>query len=45
VIRTRVCTGPVPTLVRITRDGRLYNRVEIGPVRTVPLVEGLARRL
>jgi protein-L-isoaspartate(D-aspartate) O-methyltransferase len=37
--------GPVQTLVRIVRDGRLFNRTEVGPARFVPLVEGLARRL
>lgn len=37
--------GPVQTLVKIVRDGRLFHRTEIGPVRFVPLVEGVAARL
>lgn len=33
------------SLVRVVRDGRLFHRTEIGTVRFVPLVEGLAARL
>lgn len=33
------------TLVRVVRDGRLFHRTEIGEVRFIPLVEGLASRL
>lgn len=40
-----VGTGAEQTLVRVVRDGRLFHRTEIGPVRFVPLVEGLAARL
>jgi protein-L-isoaspartate(D-aspartate) O-methyltransferase len=45
VLLAPVGTGPSQTLVRIVRDGRLFNRTEIGAVRFVPLVEGLASRL
>jgi protein-L-isoaspartate(D-aspartate) O-methyltransferase len=45
VLVAPVGTGLSQTLVRIVRDGRLYNRTEIGTVRFVPLVEGLASRL
>jgi protein-L-isoaspartate(D-aspartate) O-methyltransferase len=40
-----VGSGTTQTLVRITRDGRLFHRVELGPVRMFPLKEGVARRL
>ncbi|WP_237151812.1 protein-L-isoaspartate(D-aspartate) O-methyltransferase [Oryzibacter oryziterrae] len=40
-----VGAGNVQTLVRITRDGRLFHRVELGTVRTFPLKEGVARKL
>ncbi|WP_181704070.1 protein-L-isoaspartate(D-aspartate) O-methyltransferase [Chthonobacter albigriseus] len=40
-----VGTGPEQTLVRVVRDGRLFHRTELGPVRFTPLVEGLAARL
>jgi protein-L-isoaspartate(D-aspartate) O-methyltransferase len=40
-----VGTGPHQALVRIVRDGRLFNRTEVATVRFVPLVEGVARRL
>jgi protein-L-isoaspartate(D-aspartate) O-methyltransferase len=45
VLIAPVGPGDKQTLVRITRDGRLYNRVELGPARFVPLVEGMASRL
>lgn len=32
-------------LVKVVRDGRLFHRTEIGEVRFIPLVEGLAARL
>lgn len=40
-----VGTGGAQTLVRIVRDGRLYHRAELGQVRYVPLIEGVASRL
>jgi protein-L-isoaspartate(D-aspartate) O-methyltransferase len=40
-----VGTGPTQPLVRIIRDGRLFNRMDVAEVRFVPLVEGVARRL
>jgi protein-L-isoaspartate(D-aspartate) O-methyltransferase len=40
-----VGTGGVQTLVRIVRDGRLFHRTELGQVRFVPLIEGVASRL
>ncbi|HUG62323.1 MAG TPA: protein-L-isoaspartate(D-aspartate) O-methyltransferase [Methylomirabilota bacterium] len=45
VLVAPVGDGQTQTLVRITRDGRLFNRTEMGTVRFVPLVEGLASRL
>ncbi len=45
VLVAPVGTGPAQTLVRITRDGRLFNRVELGEVRYVALVEGVASHL
>ena len=38
-------TGPTQMLVRISRDGRLFHRTELMPVRARPLREGVARRL
>ena len=38
-------TGPTQMLVRISRDGRLFHRTELMPVRALPLREGVARRL
>lgn len=40
-----VGTGTTQTLVRVVRDGRLFQREEIGTVRFVPLMEGIAVRL
>ena len=40
-----VGTGHTQTLVRISRDGRLFHRVELGKIRQFPLREGVARRL
>lgn len=37
--------GPAQRLTRICRDGRLFHRTDHGPVRRLPLVEGVARRL
>lgn len=45
VLVAPVGSGAGQKLVRIVRDGRLYNRTELGPCRAVPLVEGLASRL
>lgn len=38
-------SGPQQTLVRVVRDGRLFHRTELGPVRFQPLIEGVASRL
>ncbi len=40
-----VGTGHTQTLVRISRDGRLFHRAELGKIRQFPLKEGVARRL
>jgi protein-L-isoaspartate(D-aspartate) O-methyltransferase len=40
-----VGAGPTQTLVRISRDGRLFHRTELMPTRCLPLREGVARRL
>jgi protein-L-isoaspartate(D-aspartate) O-methyltransferase len=45
VLIAPVGTGPTQTLVRMTREGRLYNRTDLGTVRFVPLTPGLAVRL
>lgn len=45
VLVAPVGKGPRQTLMRIVREGRLFHRSEHGPVRTLPLVEGTARRL
>lgn len=45
VLVAPVGTGFSQTLVRIVRDGRLFHRTEIGQVRFVPLIEGIASRL
>ena len=45
VLVAPVGTGPSQALVRIVRDGRLYHRAELGQVRYVPLIEGVASRL
>lgn len=37
--------GPTQMLVRISRDGRLFHRTELGKIRQFPLQEGVARRL
>lgn len=37
--------GATQTLTRVTREGRLFNRVEIATVRSLPLLEGTAARL
>lgn len=40
-----VGVGHTQTLVRISRDGRLFHRTELGRIRQFPLMEGVARRL
>ena len=40
-----VGAGHTQTLVRISRDGRLFHRAELGKIRQFPLREGVARRL
>jgi len=45
VLVAPVGTGSSQTLVRVVRDGRLFHRQEVGTVRFVPLVEGVAARL
>lgn len=45
VLVAPVGTGATQSLVRVVRDGRLFHRSEIGQVRFVPLVEGIASRL
>jgi protein-L-isoaspartate(D-aspartate) O-methyltransferase len=40
-----VGSGPSQTLVRIIRDGRLFHRTDVGQVRFIPLIEGVASRL
>lgn len=45
VLVAPVVSGGATTLVRVIRDGRLFNRTDLGPVRAATLVEGLAARL
>lgn len=45
VLVAPVGSGAVQTLVRIFREGRLLHRRDLGTVRFVPLVEGVAQKL
>lgn len=45
VLVAPVGNGAAQTLVRISRDGRLFHRTELMSMRCLPLREGVARRL